>query len=304
MPSDLAGQEFALEDNGTVTLDRKIGEGDICDCYEGTLRDFKPPVRKAGATMWDVLLEDDEGTPQAVFIKVAGSTGNNDLVERDFTALNQLFPPDQADEKFYRYLPRSKTKFMVGSRQAHVLLRLDGYVSWEGIIREYPTGIDYRDFAWMINRALIGIGFAHTRKLIHGALIPSHVFLYPADHGAKIIDWSYSVAEGSPLVAIVGDHRDYYAPEVLDRQGATPASDIYTLGKSAIRVLGGDVSTNELPEAVPAPVRKLVTDMVHPQPRMRPGSAWSFHDEFTQMMQSLVGKPRYRPWPPPATPAE
>jgi serine/threonine protein kinase len=300
MPSDLTGQEYKLDDGSTVTFDKKVGEGDICDCYEGTLRDYQPPVHKAGATMWDILLEDDEGIPRAAFIKVAGNANNNDLVERDFDALNQLFPPTEADEKFYRYLPRSKAKFKVGARQAHVLLRLDTYVSWESVIQDYPKGIDYRDFAWMLKRALVGVGFAHTRKVIHGALLPSHIFLHPVDHGAKIIDWSYSVNEKLPLKAIVGDHRDYYSPEALDRQGLTPAADIYTLGKSAIRMLGGNVSTNELPDVVPASIKKLVTDMVQLQPRMRPGSAWDFHDEITQEMKNLVGKPKFRPWPPPA----
>lgn len=296
---DLEGRIFKIDDN-TLTLTKKVGSGDLCDCYEGTFVDNRPPVHKPGATDWEILIEDDEGTIRDVFIKVAEDTSNNDLIENEVSKLNRIFPLGAKEEGFLRYLPQSLGTFEVAGKRAHVLSRIDGHISLAQIIKEYPAGIDYRDLAWMFKRSLEGIGFAHKHKITHGALLPEHILVHPTGHGAKLVDWSYSVEINTPLRAIVGGYRTYYPSEVFDRRPCTFTLDIFMLGKICIKMLGGIPDTNEIPDTVPLPFRKLLLDMVHAERNMRPSNAWDLHEEFDQVLRDLVGKPTYRPWPPAA----
>ncbi len=67
------------------------------------------------------------------------------------------------------------------------------YVPMSEVIAAYPKGLDFRDVAWMYKRLLSGLGFVAEMGVVHGAILPSHVLVHPTGHGAKIIDWSYSL---------------------------------------------------------------------------------------------------------------
>jgi hypothetical protein len=38
----------------------------------------------------------------------------------------------------------------------------------------YPRGIDAKDMAWIWRRVLLALDFAHTNKVIHGSVLPTH----------------------------------------------------------------------------------------------------------------------------------
>ena len=172
-----------------VTIVRALPNGDLCAIYEGTL----------------------DG--ERVIVKVSSDKANNDLVQTDARMLRRLCPPTAPDTGRFRYLSRCLTSGMTGDRAYNVLaLALDHgvkeggpeYVSLAEVLGAFPSGLDYRDVVWMWKRALVALGWAHNKSnIIHGNVTPPHILVHPLGHGAKLIDWSYSVVLKAEDVAKV-----------------------------------------------------------------------------------------------------
>jgi hypothetical protein len=100
--------------------------------------------------------------------------------------------------------------------------------------------------------------------------------------------------------AISKAHRAYYAPEILSKKPPTPQTDLYMLGKTIVALLGGDVATGRMPDAVPKPIRAFISSLCIENQARRPDDAGKLHEEFDALLESVVGKPKYRPLEMPA----
>lgn len=285
---------------GTETLSvgsRFNFQGDLAEFYSCTYERPLASTKSHGGTRFDRMLEDDVDVTNAV-LKVVADTLDNDLAENEVKILHHLFPPKTADEKFFRYLPQPLMSFRVLSggqeRQALLMPFMEGYVSMAEVHRAFPDGLDFRDVVWMFKRLLVGIGFAHTRGVVHGAVLPTHVLVHPVGHGAKIIDWSYAIEGEGRIRAMSTAFQDFYASEILEKKPATPSTDIFMAAKCAVQLLGGDIKTNKMPDKVPAEIRSFLDECLVPLPNMRPRNAWDLHEAFDQLLLKLVGKPSYR----------
>lgn len=238
-----------------------------------------------------------------MIMKISKNTADNDLVQAEASALKALADTDAKSKPFVMQLPKLIDSFAInvkGSRrQANVLAKLDGeYFSLADVIKRYPQGLDYRDAVWMIRRALMILGYAHTHGIVHGAVTPEHFLIRPRDHGGMLLDWCYSVKAGSKVPAIVKKYRDIYPPEVFQKLPAGPATDIYMLAKCAVKLLGGDDVLNgiKIPLHVPQAFASLLHSCLFGGPPWRPQNAFELHDQFGEVMEKLVGKPQFRPF--------
>lgn len=271
-----------------------LTKGDLCDLYrcswEAPLVTPTEPVKRS---RWEILSGADGSTDGAVqgVIKVCRSPADEDLVQNEINTLNLLYPPEQEEERFFRYLCKP-----LSTQPILILPYLDGYVSLEDVIKAHPEGIDYRDMAWMFNRLLEGLGFVNDRFFIHGAVVPSHFMVDVRDHGGKLIDWSYAVriADNASIKAISATWRDLYPPEVFAKRFPTPATDVYMAAKTAVLLLGGNAKTNELPEGVPPQIVELLHSCLGELPSSRPQHPWDLRTAFGKVMVDLVGKPKFR----------
>lgn len=328
------------------TVGQKLHEGDLADIYAAT--------------------NANGSGDKPVVLKIGRDRRDNDLLENEVSVLNYLYPPKQKDEKFYRYLPRLIDTAQIDHRQVTVFPLMEGYISCTEVIAAYPKGIDFRDMVWMYKRLLGGLGFVHEMGVVHGAIIPPHVLVHPTAHGAKIIDWSYSLNfaaalaakkkpkdpdpvitpapgpkkglgvwdlvrqnlydDGDPADPVIPagpppdpdklyvramsvDYEKLYAPEILRKESPSPATDIYMAAKVAVALCGGDLETNQLPPNImttdpegldPDRVRTAIQAFLQvsllADPRRRPQDAWQVHEDFDQLLQSLVGPNKYRPF--------
>lgn len=299
MVIEAKGKRFVLTD--------RIASGDICDIYQCTITNGHSDY-------------------PAVF-KIVRQGSDNDLVENEAKILEKLYPPSASEEKFYRFFPKLMDSFIVRGpgyqRRVNVLPLLNAYHSLAEVLRVFPDGIDFRDMVWMFQRILHGIGFAHTNHIVHGAIIPPHILIHPIEHGAKIIDWSYAVntqptgirPKGSYTLydhladdsffmpsyvkAICSGYKNYYPPEILAKKPPTAATDIYMTAKCAIALVGGDVTTNMIPDAIPNKIQEFFKHCLLEKPSERPQDAWDAHEMLDKTLQSVLGKRRYRPFPMP-----
>ncbi len=148
----------------------------------------------------------------------------------------------------------------------------------------------------IVRGAAEALDHAHSLGVVHRDIKPSNLILDPggrvrlADFGiAKTIDDPTTVTETGKLVGTIA----YIAPEILDGEPATPASDVYSLGAVTHEMLTGSPpfqaeSIGALLEAirsgevaplgadVPSGMATVVADAMSRDPFGRPSSAGSF----------------------------
>lgn len=297
------GKKFILTD--------LIAEGDVCNIYACTAIDSK-------------------GREFEYAFKIVHDGSDNDLLINEAKVLKKIhagnlkYKPDAAD-RFRLFLPQVLDSFVVrepgSQRKVSILPKFGEHRSLEEIIRVFPDGIDYRDMVWMFKRIMHGLGFPHRHNIVHGGIVPSHVMIHPINHGAKILDWSYAVdldVETKPKKArsyfdllddgflehphvrgINGRYREYYPPEVFDKETPTAATDVYMAAKCAIALVGGDVKTGKAP-GLPTALQRFFLKCTEKDPSNRPQDTWDIHEEFDKLLKTAVGPRKYRPFPMPA----
>jgi serine/threonine protein kinase len=257
-----------------IEVQRELCKGDVCDIYAG-------------------CFTTDTGHCNAV-IKIAQHPSDNDLVENEAATLKALNAKAEG-HNHARYLPTLLASFTLRSpttksnRRVNVLPLYTEHVSLAQIIAAHPNYIDFRDATWMLKRMLEGLGFVHGQGFVHGAVLPEHVLVHPLEHGAKLIGWGCSAPIGKGFVrAISSDYRHWYPPEILSKSPATPASDIYLWARTGLALVGH--------RDPPARFRAFLEGCLVQAPSRRPSDAWALRDEFSELLQKLVGPPSYRPF--------
>ncbi|MFG1603604.1 hypothetical protein [Actinoplanes sp. NPDC049265] len=210
--------------------------------------------------------------------------GDNDLMTAEAAALRTLWT--EGDPRYRAYAPRLIESVRDGRKRVNVLERLEGFVTLSDVLRLRPDGIDPRDAAWIWRRLLTALGWAHRSGVVHGAVLPPHVLIHPAEHGVVLVDWCYSVATGTPLTALVGQHRADYPPEVPSKQPATPATDIYL----------ATVLMRRLIRQSPAPIARFLDGCLYDAPQMRPQDAWALLAELDEVLFACFGPRKFRPF--------
>jgi hypothetical protein len=138
----------------------------------------------------------------------------------------------------------------------------------------------------MWRRLLVGLGWAHRAGVVHGAVLPAHILIHPAEHGLALVDWCYSVTPGERIPAVVSEFRDLYPPEVPARQAAGPATDIF-LATAVI---------SQIIDDPPAAMRRFADGCLYDAPRMRPQDAWHLLAELDELLENLYGPRKFRPF--------
>jgi hypothetical protein len=161
----------------------------------------------------------------------------------------------------------------------------------------------------VVAQAADGLAAAHAAGLVHRDIKPGNLLLAPPDQ-VKITDFGIAYAAGSAPITrtgmIVGTPA-YVAPERLTGAGATPASDLYSLGIVAYECLAGALPFTgtamevvlshqmrplpPLPAAVPAEAAALVAELTAKDPAARPASAGEVVTRAVRVRDALTGVP-------------
>jgi hypothetical protein len=242
------------------------------------------------------------GGPDTV-LKIPRRPADNDLMGREADALTRLHTV--ADARHRAYAPRLVESFRHRGpdgteRRINALQRLRGFHTLAEVRALHPGGLDPRDAAWMWRRLLVALGWAHRAGIVHGAVLPEHVLIHPAQHGLALIDWCYSTERGDTVPALVERHRALYPSEVTGRRPATEATDIH-LASACVGQLMGD--------RAPKPLRAFLHGCTLPAPGLRhggpqarrPHDAWRLLAELDEVLERLYGPRTFRPFTMPGT---
>jgi len=237
-----------------------------------------------------------QGQFKAALLKIVRDPADNDLMRREATALTRL--QDVVDPALLAYFPplvatgqRDDARSGI-RRHVNLIGALSGFRSLADVRAAFPAGVDPRDAAWMWRRLLVAIGAAHRAGVIHGAVLPEHVLIHPAEHGLVLVDWCYSVSGPAGRVrAIVRRYQRWYPPEVLAGDPAGPDLDIWLATRCMAELIGG---------RAPAQITAFARGCLLASPGRRPQDAWRLLAEFDELLERLYGPRTFRPFAMPA----
>jgi serine/threonine protein kinase len=233
-------------------------------------------------------------------LRIARDPKDNDLAENEVRVL-QLLGSSKDSAKFSPYIPNLIDAFVYddgGSvHQAAVFEKYEGWYSLQDVHRRYPDGIDPRDMAWIWRRVLVALGFAHVNGIIHGAILPSNLWIQPELHGLMLRNWFHAVRDetGDTLSAIDPAFAEWYPPEILKNLPPTSGTDIRMSAKCMVRLLGGDAERNTIPDLVPRDMRMFLKGSVLPGTRA-PRDAWALLQELDDLLFKLWGERKFHPF--------
>ncbi len=167
------------------------------------------------------------------------------------------------------------------------------------------------------------LGAIHAQGLVHGDVKPGNIVVAEGAAagergGVKLID--LDLARPPAVTAALSGTPGFMAPEVW-RGELGPAADLYALGATLARLLVGAPAESErstarsgapdllgqlrrsldepgnkapLPDRVPAPARRLIHELLSPDPDRRPSSAGQVAARFGALRVELGGRPAGR----------
>ncbi len=249
--------------------------------------------------------EGEDDSQRAVFVKIARSAGDNDLLEREYRVLKgfQQTDPDPDAEDFLAtqraYVPCPLTSFSLldesgAKHRANVLSVPQGRCLTAETLRrdKYPCGIEPKHVWWIFRRLLLTIWMAHLKGTVHGGVTPDHVLVFPEAHGLVLLDWTCAAKiEEEHVPAINPAYKAFYPPEIFRKEAALPATDLFMAAATAIDMLGGDPGKRWIPSAVPAALGEALLSCLDPIASRRPQDAEAFHNQFG----ALLGRRIYSP---------
>ena len=256
-------------------LRRVLCEGDLSTVYGG---DFE-----------------DDGLQKPVVAKIIDDARDNDLAQNEIQVLRNLRAGMDDGYDFGKHLPVFLAQFKTTEDQVGSLWeQVDGFDGY-AIRERYPRGVPPEHAVWMLNRILLVLGYAHYQGILHGNIDPSHVMFRPGDHNGWLIDWSYAITrpketgEGFRVL-----NADFSAPEVKAKGTPLPASDLYSVGKTMVYLMGGDVQTGTLPETVDKRLQRFIGYFLLESPRGRANDAWEVKEMLKDVRRKVFGPDRFR----------
>lgn len=220
-----------------------------------------------------------------VYLKVAIDSADNSLIQEEYKIL---------EEHRHQSLPYVEEKIRINDAEAIIMREIKGITMLE-LLNEYPKGVPAEHVMWMMERLLSVVGFLHSNCVVHGNIKPENIIIDKTTHNVSLLGLSFAISEANTSKAeykIVNDL--YTAPEVKKGIAVEPSTDIYAVGKLAIKLLGGNVSNNGMPIAVNQKVRSFIRKMVETNPTKRPRDAWKLWTELIQLRTEVYGTQRFQ----------
>ncbi len=249
--------------------------------------------------LFGAYMANEAGQEERVVIKIVDDPADNDLLQNELRVLEH-FQMHTGNQR--QHLPDLVDRFVTNGEEGEcygsVISYFDGLDILE--VRSRPKFIDGMDayhVGWVLERALSAAGFAHSCGVVHCNIEPAHIMIRPRNHGLCLVDWSYAAINP----AQTGDRYrvfnevGYSPPEI--RAGAVPhpSADIYSIGKSMVALLGGDISTGKMPDSVDERFQKLIRLMILEDPLARAQDAWVLYHILRPLRREIWGEHEFTP---------
>ena len=147
--------------------------------------------------------------------------------------------------------------------------------------------IDEEHICWILQRLLDALSYLHYNGVIHCDIKPQNIILNFKEHNAILVDFGLCTVGSTANTQPKGGTEYYMPPEFELGKPPLPASDIYSLGKIAIYLSGGNVATgtNKL-----TMLKDLVAEMIRYDPLARPQTANEILSRIVEIRRKTFGR--------------
>lgn len=157
--------------------------------------------------------------------------------------------PDTESERSLRIALTQEFQILAGLRHPHIISVLDfgfdteqqpfftmTYLPEAQTILEAGQNIDEAGKVGLVRQMLQALTYLHRRGIIHRDLKPNNVLV--SQQTLRLLDFGLSTSHGLNNVSSGGTLL-YMAPELLRREAASEASDLYAVGVMAYELFAG-----------------------------------------------------------------
>ena len=154
--------------------------------------------------------------------------------------------------------------------------------------------VDYEHICWILQRVLDALSYLHYHGVVHCDVKPQNIILNIPMHNAVLVDFGLFIQDPDRMSKSKGGTRFFMPPEFARGLPPIPASDIYSLGMTAVFLAGGNVQTGSLPSDVPSALKNLIERMIRHDPMARPQDARKLNRELTEIRKRVFGRTQSR----------
>lgn len=160
---------------------------------------------------------------------------------------------------------------------------------------EKKGALDPEHVAWITERMLNALMYAHYKGVVHGDVKPHNVIIQPEDHTVVLVDFGLAQVKPKRDSESIGYTPLYAPPEEEAGEPLLPESDLYSLGMTMIYLLGGGeeaVRAYEVPKSTPKPMQAFIQRLIVRDVMERPHWAKeNLFETFKQVRLASFGRP-------------
>ena len=268
--------------NSHWALGQHIAQGSVSDVYTGQ------------RARWPTEL---------VILKILRDRKDLDRFDNEWDVLQTLHKSNTVGaDSFTMLIPQPVAHGDISSgvyagKRVNIFRWISGfYDTFDAVIQAYPQGIPTRASIWIWRRILEVLSFIHASGMVHGAVLPSHLFIQEMEHGVRLVGYGCSDHIGVKLQNVYQAFESFYPQSARSRLTLTPQLDLVMSARCVIALLGGDPATASLDTSMPAPLIRILQRVARiEQTGKSSEDAWSIREELGDIAKQVYGAPQFVP---------
>ncbi|HMV43080.1 MAG TPA: protein kinase [Leptospiraceae bacterium] len=219
--------------------------------------------------------------PEKICVKIMKDKADNDLLRNEIFILRSIQ---------HKSIPVFIDQFRTTSGELGLIERFIEGSDLITIRDKFTDGIPVEHMCWILDRLLSVLGYLHYNKIIHGNIEPGNIIVRPSDHNVFLIDYLFSIPNANTTSNTYSCFNESYsAPEVALKKKPIPSSDLFSLGKSMLYLMGGDVETDAFPSNVDKRIQDFLLEFLNPNPIKRVRDAWQLWHRLSNLREEVFG---------------
>ena len=231
-----------------------------------------------------------------------GSFGRTFLATHKTLKFQVVLKQEKTAEPFNMKLFREEAEMLQKMRHFGFPSLLDYYETpdvGQVMALSYIPGITGADLkpvtdehmCWIIDRVLSALSYLHGHwHMIHCDLKPDNIIIDVPNHMVTIIDLGMAAQNVKSNSRAKGGTPGYMPPEFETGLPPVTASDIYSVGKIAIALTGGDVLSGEPPDNMHSTLKDTIRKTILRDPRERYLSVDKLREDLHKARMAIFGR--------------